>query len=164
MHSFPIPQFRPGCPAAFPDAAAMARRTCPCGHCRPASLTAVKAGWGCTQVSQQWDKAGATSRSTLDRQWMNCGGCTSVFAVAMGKDGALWDHVCMGIQTVVFRCRTKRSSSHKAAARTYKLDSAASGSFQNISLPFVRWMSCSTTDSIHSGPSGPASLVLACRR
>ena len=36
------------------------------------------------------------------------------------------------------RCLTRRSSSHRAAALTWRMASAPSGSFQNISVPFTR--------------------------
>ena len=36
------------------------------------------------------------------------------------------------------RCLTRRSSSHRAAARTWRIASAPSGLFQNISVPFTR--------------------------
>ena len=36
------------------------------------------------------------------------------------------------------RCLIRRSSSHKAAARTWRIASAPSGLFQNISVPFTR--------------------------
>jgi len=38
----------------------------------------------------------------------------------------------------VRRCLTRRSSSHRAAARTCRIASAPSGLFQNISVPFTR--------------------------
>jgi len=46
------------------------------------------------------------------------------------------------------KCRCRRSSSHNAAARTCRIASPLTPSFQNFSVPFTRRFSSFTNDSI----------------